>query len=143
MSAPQIPKTPAEKNSLRDCMNFFRTLRFRLRRLWKLPDGFKTSPTLFGVILLTMTSLGVTLASWVMVRLLPSAEIIRGLAAEFPHGFMVLLRSLPELLSESPPASIAITGALVSQDAYIITYACGAATAFCFLLLVLALLRRW
>lgn len=143
MSSPQISKAAAEKKSLRDYVDCLRTLRFRLRRLWKLPSGFKTSPTLFGVILLTMTSLGVTLASWVMVRLLPSTEIIRGLAAESPHGFMALLRRLPELLAESPPSSSAITGVLVSQDAYIITYACGVATTFCFVLLVLALVRRW
>lgn len=143
MSVPQKSKVPAEKKSLRDCLDVFRTLRFHLRRLWKLPSGFKTSPTLFGVILLTMSSLGVTLASWVMVRLLPNAEVMRSLAAEFPRGFVELLRSLPELLTESPPATAALTGVLVSQDAYIITYACGVATAFCFLLLVLALLRRW
>lgn len=143
MSVSQKSQTTSEKKSLRDYLDFFRTLRFRLRRLWKLPSGFKTSPTMFGIILLTMSSLGVTLASWVMVRLLPNVEVIRSLAAEFPQGFVALLRQLPELLAENPPATAAITGALVSQDAYIITYACGVATAFCFLLLVVALLRRW
>ncbi|MEG1942896.1 MAG: hypothetical protein RR049_03695 [Angelakisella sp.] len=121
----------------------FRALRFQLRRLWKLPDGCKTTPALFGIIILTMSGAGVTLSSWVMVRLLPSVELIRSLAAEFPNDLCALLRRLPELLAEAPPSTAALTEVLVSSDAYIITYACGVATAFCFLLLVVALLRRW
>ncbi|MEG0752721.1 MAG: hypothetical protein RR461_02735 [Angelakisella sp.] len=131
------------KKGLSHYIDGFRNLRFRLRRLWKLPSGYKTSPALFGIILLTMTSLGVTLSSWVLVRLLPNSELIHKLAKEFPQGFIELVRSLPELLAAAPPSTTALTEVVVSQEAYILTYACGAATVFCFLLLVIALIRKW
>lgn len=143
MPAPQTTKPQPRTNPLRNCLDGFRRLRFKLRRLCKLPDGCKTSPVLFGIILLTITSLGITLCSWVMVRLLPNVELVRSLAAEFPQGFIQLVRSLPELLAEAPPSTAALTNVLVTQEPYVITYACGTATAFCLLLLVVALLRRW
>lgn len=120
-----------------------RKLRFHLRRLWKLPHEHRTSPTLFGIILLTSTGLGLTLTSWIMVRLLPSIDLIRSLASEFPAGFFGLLHNLPELLRTAPPSTTVFSEVLVSQTAYIITYVWGTATIFCLVLLLLALLRRW
>lgn len=143
MTEQRCSKSTNPKNSLSRYSDGFRTLRFNFRRLWKLPDGYTASPALFGITLLTMTSLGVTLASWVMVRLLPNKELIQSLAAEFPDGFVELAGKLPELLAATQPSTTAITNVLVSQEAYIITYACGVATIFCFLLLVVALLFKW
>lgn len=121
-----------------------RHIRYKLRRFWKLPDSLRlATPAFSGIFLLTVVCFGMTLASWAMVRLLPNMELIASMAKELPDGILALIKRLPELIANTSPSTEVITGALVSQGAYIITYAFGGATIFCFLLLLVAFVRRW
>ncbi len=119
-----------------------RFLRWRGRRLWKVPGGYRITPALAGSIIFTLASLTVTAVSWALVRLLPNRELMDRLIADLPHSLLEILGQLPELLRESTPTTEMVTGALVSQDVYIITYACGVVTAFSFLLLLIVIWRR-
>ncbi len=120
----------------------FRWLRWRGRRLWKVPGGYRITPALAGSIIFTLVSLTVTAVSWALVRLLPNRELMDRLISDLPHSLLEILGELPRLLEESTPSTELVTGALVSQDAYIITYACGVITAFSFLLLLIVIWRR-
>ena len=130
------------RNFLHRAGTRLRFLRWRGRRLWKVPGGYRITPALAGSIIFTLASLTVTAVSWALVRLLPNRELMDRLIADLPHSLMEILGQLPELLRESTPTTEMVTGALVSQDVYIITYACGVVTAFSFLLLLIVIWRR-
>lgn len=122
----------------------FHQLLYRLRRLWRHPGERPfVTPALAGTAILSATSLGLTFAGWMMIRLLPNREFVSGMAASLPDGFFALLKSLPELWSQTVPSTVLVTGAVVSQEAFILTYACGAASLFCLLLLAVAFVRKW
>ena len=144
MAAEAEKPVAQQKNGL---VHSLRLLRWKVLRAWRLPEGYRVfTPAFSGVFLLTMVSLGVTAASWMLVRLLPNHELIATLISDFPTRPGVLwelLKSLPQLLAATVPSTTAVSGALVGPEAYTIVYCCGFFSIFCLLLLLLVFLRRW
>src|SRR5699024_1781331 len=65
-----------------------RFLRWRGRRLWKVPGGYRITPALAGSIIFTLASLTVTAVSWALVRLLPNRELMDRLIADLPRSLL-------------------------------------------------------
>lgn len=120
-----------------------RLVRYKLRKAGRFVAQYRTSPAIFGIAILTMASVGFTLASYVMERLLPDKELIMRLAETFPENMIEFFKSIPQLLTENPPAATIMNGAVLSQEPYILTQACAVATIFCFLLLLIAFIKKW
>lgn len=124
-----------------------RQWRWKALRAWRLPEGYRVfTPAFSGIFLMTMVSLGMTAASWLLVRLLPNQAFITKLISDFPTrpgALWELLKRLPALLADTSPSTVLVTGALVGSEAYTIVYACGFGSLFCLLLLLLAFVRRW
>lgn len=116
----------------------------RLRRWWRLPNSMVLfTPGFSAMFLLTAVSLGLTITAKVLLSLLPRMEQINELRVKLSTGILDVLAGLPKLLELASSSTEVFTGALVAPEAYIIVYALGIVTAFCFLMLLVAFVRRW
>lgn len=120
-----------------------RLFRRKFRGFWRLSRTERLATPVFSAIfILTLASAGLTATSWLFTGLLRQRDAIEMLCVEMTEDPLGLLAKLPELL-ELASLSVQGAGALVAPELFVITYAFGVATVFCFLLLLVAFVLRW